>query len=171
MSAWQVDNRWDTSYAARFRYSLPAGVGRHSGSARFTCEDLALQLIIDFASSHRLPLRIKNGSKFDGYVPGDYDSIADYRIAVLSSTGARDLLLDANTLSVGSGAAGQDSDLSHAQLGDMIVMDYGTHGHVQVVTQVRSGAIDIAQGNMRDLYCPGGDDEDPSDQCYVGVPI
>jgi CHAP domain-containing protein len=174
MSAWLVENRWDSTYAARFRYSVTAGVGRHSGSkSRFTCEDLALQLIIDFASSHKLPLRIRNGSWSGVYVPADYDSLADYRLDVMTSTGARDLLLAGNTVAVGSDAAGRESDLVFAQVGDMIVMDYGEHGHVQVITQVRSDTIDIAQGNFPDpdWYCSGGGTDDPTDKCYLGVPI
>jgi hypothetical protein len=172
MSAWKVENRWDHSYAARFRESVLAGVQRYSaGKASFTCEDLSLQLIIDFASKHRLPLKIKNGSRSRGYIPGDFNSLEEYRREVMSTTGARDLLLDGNTVAVGSGTAGRDSDLGFAEVGDMIVLDYGAHGHVQVVTQVRASERDIAQGNMRDFYCPGGDENDPTDQCYAGVPI
>jgi hypothetical protein len=120
-----------------------------------------------------LPLRIKNGSRSGGYVPDDFDSREEYRLAVMRSTGARDMLLDGNTVAVGSGTPGRDSDLAFAQAGDMIVMKDGSYKHVQVITHVRTDQIDIAQGNFRsplDL-CSGGDGNDPLDKCYLGVLI
>jgi hypothetical protein len=140
---------------------------------RFTCEDLPLQLIIDFAAAERLPLRIRNGSRPRGYVPGDFNALEDFRIEVLSTTGARDLLLDGNTVAVGSDTPGRDRDLDFAQPGDMIVLDYGEHGHVQVVTRVGGNVIGIAQGNFPDqvLPCSGGDRDDPREACYLGVAV
>jgi hypothetical protein len=174
MSAWQVKNRWDDSYAARFRYWVPTGVHRNGGKSRFTCEDLAVQLIIDFAVAEQLPLRIRNGSRTTGYVPSDFDSLAEYRNAVLKSTGARDILREANTEAVGSGTPGRDSDLAFAKAGDMIVMNDGSYRHVQVVTHATADAVAIAQGNFRDPVndaCSGGNGNDPVDKCYLGVPI
>jgi hypothetical protein len=174
MSAWIVKNRWDDSYAARFRYWVPTGVHRHKSKSRFTCEDLAVQLIIDFAVAEQLSLRIRNGSRTTGYVPSDFDSLADYRIAVLKTTGARDLLRDDNTVAVGSGTAGRDSDLAFAKAGDMIVMNDGDYRHVQVVTHARATTVEIAQGNFRDatIQCSGGKNENnPVDKCYLGVPV
>lgn len=173
MSAWKVENRWDPAYATRFSSWVPSGVQAHSGKLRFTCEDLAVQLIIDFAVNHKLPLKIKNGSRSLGYVSGDFDSREEYRLEVMSSTGARDLLLDGNTLAVGSGTPGLDSDLIFAQAGDMIVMNDGSYRHVQIITHVRTGQIEIAQGNFRDPtdHCSGGDGNDPADKCYLGAHI
>jgi len=110
---------------------------------RFTCEDFAFEILIEFASRNKLPLKIKTGSAVFKNIDMDYQSgnktapptPAGFALDVAYASGAPDVLK--NSLPVA------DNNLLP---GDLFVEFNG--GHIQVVTGVGPGRVEIMQGNF-----------------------
>ena len=61
--AWEVKNEWTDAYIKKYREYTPKKIEEYrSKNMRFTCEDLGLSVLIDFASENNLPVTITNGS-------------------------------------------------------------------------------------------------------------
>ncbi len=103
MAAWFPVSQWTPSMISTYRQAVvsatPMLVRRR---ARFTCEDFALGLVIDFAANNRLPLLLANETYPNGMRPEQWSTLDAYRNDVLSTTGARDLLRAENTVPVSS---------------------------------------------------------------------
>ncbi|MFL9954189.1 hypothetical protein PQR65_12360 [Paraburkholderia nemoris] len=110
---------------------------------RFTCEDFAFELLIEFASRNKLPLKIKTEAATFKNIDKDYKSgnksapptPAGFALDVAYASGAPDVLKNASPVA--------DSDLLP---GDLFVEFNG--GHIQVVTGASPSKIDIMQGNF-----------------------
>ena len=83
--AWEIKNQWNSKYINQFRSELNRKLKQINNSdATFTCDDLALQTIIDFASKNNLPFQWVTEA-------GTYDaSDSNY-------SNANDFLLDVKT--------------------------------------------------------------------------
>lgn len=144
--AWDSCNEWSTEYIDSYSKYVNTKVDEYMmNNKKFTCEDLALNLLIDFASDNNLPVTIKNGSGTYSSYSSDFSNISSFRNTVLSSTGAADLEL--NTISI---------NLSEIRVGDLICMDTGIPGgkkdnkysHIQIVTGILGKFMGIKQGNI-----------------------
>ena len=146
--AWEVKNKWTEEYIQKYREYAPKKIEEYMAkNMKFTCEDLGLSVLIDFASENNLPVTITNGSgKYSSSDP-NFKSPEEFKVKVLSTTGAKDML--ANTVGVA---------VHQLQAGDLICMDTGTpHGkqdgdysHIQVITGKIGETLGIRQGNLDD---------------------
>jgi hypothetical protein len=130
---------------------------------QFTCEDLALTILIEFASSHGLPLTITNESGSYNAASDDSDNRKQFLDVVLKSTGASDLQNPRNTT---------ETSLENLAPGDLIlhVTSEGVATHTQVVTTVEQGLIVILQGNFNWLtMLTDTGSADPNSPLYVGT--
>jgi hypothetical protein len=108
---------------------------------RFTCEDLAINLLIDFASENGLPVSFSNES---GLIldAGNkaYDNIEAFRNDVLKTTAAEDLM---------NVTADQSKD--NIQKGDLLLHHSEKKeriNHTQVVSYTTDDVVMINQGNF-----------------------
>jgi RHS repeat-associated protein len=168
--AWEHTSEWDYEKIDSYRQFVVEQIERYETSGqRFTCEDLALSLFIDFASQNGLPVKITNNSgesraeKTYSSKGSSFNSVEDFRTAVLATTGADDLMKSANTVRS-----------SHYLTGDLLLLDRGSSSvpldgiinHTQVITGVSEGSLSIAQGNLS-----GSGNANPNSRRYIGVPI
>lgn len=169
-AAWEVTSEWDDETIKKYReYASQQAEEYAKSGSKATCEDFALNVLIDFASQNGLNISIKNQSGTFSASSDDYSNIADFRTDVLSTTGASDLQNSSNTL---------DTKLSNAQSGDVLLKrnDSGVATHVQLVTSVSANTIGIHQGNSGILaFTPGASRflgaSNPSSIFYTGKPI
>jgi len=177
MPAWTVTNAWTASTIQSYRNYAKTNGPRRAGNLRSTCEDLSIRMVVDFAEQHGLPVFFGNNANPQGLDPAKYNSKSAYLSAVLPSTGASDLL-NYQTVTMVKGAQKGNSQVSLplAKPGDLIIL-YPGGGHVQVVTSVSPGRVDIVQGNFRDKSqrCGfvdrkwnGEDQNNPASRCYIG---
>ncbi|PQO39250.1 hypothetical protein C5Y96_05170 [Blastopirellula marina] len=178
MPAWTVKNAWTANTIQTYRNYAGTNGPHRAGNLRSTCEDLSIRMVVDFAEQHGLPVFFGNNSNPQGLDPAKYNSKAAYLDAVLPSTGASDLLTY-NTVVMVKGAQKGNANVSLplAKPGDLIIL-YAGGGHVQVVTSVSPGKVNIVQGNFRPSSerCNvlkrkwyGLDQNDPSSSCYIGA--
>ncbi len=126
--AWEITNQWNDDYINKFNSFVSVQIDQYKrDKVKFTCEDFALSLLIDFTSTNGLPVTITNASGTYDARSDNYTDIATFKNDVLTTTGARDLQNNNNTV---------PSDISRVRGGDIIVNrnnnDVGTH--IQVVT-------------------------------------
>jgi hypothetical protein len=183
MPAWPTHRSWTPNSALRFAAFVASAPqpGAFAGLTKFTCEDLALALLIEFASRYGLPLRIANGTGVHRSSAADMRSVAQYRDRVLATTGARDLSRDENTVAVAPEVSpGSVAALMRASPGDLLLLgrDYF---HVQVVRSASPRRVEIVQGNF-ETACGGetprqwaslitDGEGHPRGICYAGTPI
>ncbi len=139
--AWEVKNQWTDSYISSYRDFVSKRAGEYQKkNERYTCEDLAIDLLIDFASKHSLPVSFVNLSGVYHTSSEKFQSVEEFRSAVLTSTGAPDLLH--NTIAISK---------EELQPGD-IILHYSESkkrvNHTQVVVNTDSEIISIKQGNF-----------------------
>ncbi len=168
--AWDIENEWNDDYIRKYNDYVSRQIDAYeASSAEFTCEDLALNLLIDFASANNLPVQITNNSGLFGAkktydaASKRFNSVDEYKNAVMKTTGANDLMN--NTIAISSGG-----------VGDMILLDTGSPtgshdgimSHTQIITGFNfvSAQMFIAQGNTKD----SGSDN-PQSENYIGTTI
>ncbi|WP_305879945.1 MULTISPECIES: RHS repeat domain-containing protein [unclassified Treponema] len=143
---WDAKNEWNSEFQKKYEDYISLKISEYEkNKKRFTCEDLALSILIDFASENSLPLNIKNNSGTYNSSDNKYSDPEKYKKDVLSSTAAHDLMQ--NTVAV---------DKKNISPGDLILMDTGTPNgtkdnkmsHTQVVTENKQGIFTIKQGNF-----------------------
>ncbi len=148
LEAWDIKNEWDEETIKKYEeFAAQKAAEYESNEVRCTCEDLALNIMIDFASENQLPLQITNNSGENGAsvtldaASEDYSDVDGFRNEVLSTTGANDLSNGTNTVDVSK------NDLKK---GDMLlfVNSEGRGHHTQVVTFTTPGVVNINQGNF-----------------------
>jgi RHS repeat-associated protein len=139
--AWKITNEWTDEMIEKYREFAPKQAKMYKESGKeFTCEDLALQILIDFASQNELPLSITNGEGTFDASSTEFNSPQNFANKVLTTTGANDLISFGNTTQV---------PLGKLQSGDILVerKDGRSGNHVQVVGTTTSSSIYIYQGN------------------------
>ncbi|MBA2116536.1 CHAP domain-containing protein [Bremerella alba] len=177
MPAWTVNNAWTATAIQSYRNYAKTNGPKRAGKLRSTCEDLSIRMVVDFAEQNGLPVFFGNNANSQGLDPAKYSSKSAYLDAVLPSTGASDLLTY-NTVAMVKGAQKGNSvaSLRLAKPGDLIIL-YPGGGHVQVVTSVSPGVVDVVQGNFRppkqqcgtvERIWYGENQNDPASRCYIG---
>jgi hypothetical protein len=141
--AWDIKNQWTEEMIEKYRIFSERQAKLYQDMGReFTCEDFALQIMIDFASDNNLPFAIETESGvFDASDAKWGGDLMKFRNAVLDATGANDLISFGNTISI------ERNDLSK---GDLMIQlrPNGRGRHVQVVTDVGQHFIEIKQGRQ-----------------------
>ena len=171
-SAWTINKSWNKDFIAKYQTSVQNTIRQYEKDGKkFTCEDLALSVMMDFAEKNGLPVTITNGS-------GTYDARSDkytdaetFKNDVLTSTAAPDLQNNQNTSTIGS---------SQATSGDIILNrnQAGIPTHAQVVTSPENnmGVMGIKQGNSGAMNIVPGASRvfgagNPNSAFYTGKPI
>jgi len=170
--AWEHTSTWTPEAIAGYNQFVNERLSEYERNGRnFTCEDLALSLLIDYASQNGLPVSITNNSglfrseRTYSSNSNEFNSIEGFKTAVLSTTGARDLMKSSNTVPM---------QLQYLTRGDLLLLDTGLPNgqhdgikeHVQVVTNSNSQSVDIAQGSLGRRGS-----SNPNARNYIGVPI
>lgn len=143
---WIHERLWDEIWIAKYHAQAPDLAremqARNGRAGNFTCDDFAFQILIEFASRNKLPLKIKTDVHFfqniDVTTHPDAGSPATpqgFAQAVAYAGGAHDVVV--NSLPV---------SLSDLQPGDMLAEF--NEGHIQVVAGVSENRIEIMQGNF-----------------------
>ncbi|MBK9284056.1 MAG: RHS repeat protein [Sphingobacteriaceae bacterium] len=161
--AWKVKNEWNDDYIKKFQdYSASKTKEYSNLGKQFTCEDLALSIVIDFASENNLPFQFTNETGTFNPTDAIYTSVAEYKNAVLRTSGANDLANNKNTTEV---------SIDKAKQGDMILLkthdDSIKYNHTQVITKITDTQTEISQGNLNYRILS----QDPSSTFYGGVDI
>jgi hypothetical protein len=162
-SAWAINSQWSEEMIRQYQaYASKRAEEYAKNKTACTCEDLALNILIDFASANGLPLVIVNQSGSYSAAAEAFTDVQGFRNTVLETTGARDLQNPLNTTAVAF------SDIAS---GDLLLgrRESGVAFHTQVVTSVQSGAIGIHQGNFNDRWYTFS--SDPSSSFYLGAPV
>ena len=144
--AWISHKEWNNEYINMYSIYVDKKIDAYiQNNKKFTCEDLALNLLIDFASENHLPVVIKNGSGTYSSYSSDFSNIKNFKNIVLSTTGASDLKF--NTIEI---------KIYDVKAGDLICMDTGipngtkdfNYSHIQIISNVKNNLLEIRQGNI-----------------------
>lgn len=171
MPAWYVTKLWDAKEIANYRaYAAKEGPNKAARAVKCTCEDLAIRIVTEYASSNGLPAYFYNDTHPmpQGATPDDYANLSDYLEEVLSTTAARDLSNYSTVDFVHGTSKGDPNSLRRATVGDLILL-YNPVSHVQVVVSASSSEVKIAQGNTYDPWGPNS--SNPTSSRYVGVAV
>lgn len=171
-SAWSIKKQWNSRYIAKYQNSVQNTIKQYQKQGKtFTCDDLALSVLIDFAAKYGLPVSITNGTGTYDARSEKYTDAETFKEDVLKTTGAPDLQNDENTSTI---------DVSNAKAGDIILNRYenGKAHHTQLVETTANsiGVIGISQGNSGVLNkIPGASRffgaGNPNSIAYTGKPI
>jgi hypothetical protein len=162
-SAWAIHNQWSSDMIKQYQaYASKRAEEYAKNKTACTCEDLALNILIDFASANGLPLVVVNQSGSYSAAADAFTDVQGFRNTVLETTGARDLQNPLNTTAVA---------LSDVATGDLLLgrNQAGIAFHTQMVTSVQTGAIGIHQGNFGTNWY--NRTSDPSSWFYIGAPV
>jgi RHS repeat-associated protein len=169
-SAWTINNSWTQDMIKGYeKYAAKRAKEYAENGTHRTCEDFALGVVIDYASSNGLPLEITNGKGTFSAASDDFTDVAGFTDKVLSTTGASDLQNPANTVGV---------DMNQVGAGDLLLTRSNdvTANHVQLVTSVSNNSMTIYQGNAN-LFngIPGASRflgaSNPNSLFYAGVSV
>ncbi len=196
---WKTTRFWTQADIIDFQRSVPAIAERLRTEEywnkygeikynKFTCEDFAIRILCEYASSKELPVKLTTGvrtyrnmemldrSVHDKYASNKYG----FSEMVMKTYGARDMQRTGiNTVAVESPddlLPGDILALSH----DLKAGPSHTAHHIQVVYQKSSNEVKIYQGNSNaTIHWPlswaykatGRNVADPQDAAYGGQPI
>lgn len=151
--AWIVKNSWTECFIKQYQTFVLTNAKEYieedekeetNKKEKYTCEDFALALLIDFSVKNNLPVVIRgNRDIYDSRNP-KYNSIIEFKKNVFDKNAANHLM--ENTVPI---------DVSDAKPGDLILMDTGLYGgkrddiinHVIVITKIDGDSFLLAQGN------------------------
>lgn len=142
-SAWAITNSWNDHYISQYRDRVKdIGQKYRETGQKYTCEDFALSVLIDFASEHGLPVKIANGTGVYDARSNAYSDVESFKNDVLKSTGARDLQSKKNTLPTNKPSSGDIVVNRHAN---------GMGHHIQLVQGGDQECLFLYQGNSNFL--------------------
>jgi hypothetical protein len=143
--AWSSQNEWNENYITKYNETLISRIDQYKASGEnFTCEDLALSTLIDFAQENGLPVAFSNGTGSYNSRDNKWNNGQAFKTAVLNTSGANDLMN--STMAIDPSAAGP---------GDMVLMDSGVPGgtkdnvmsHTSMIVMKTGYILGLRQGN------------------------
>ncbi|MEJ1237449.1 DUF6443 domain-containing protein [Chryseolinea sp. T2] len=164
LEAWDIKNEWSEEYTKKYS----AFVGQRAreiqdSGVECTCEDFAVNVLIDFASENNLPVTFENGTGTYDASNVAYTDIEAFKSDVLKTTGAADLAKTTTEVS--------KTDVAP---GDLFLHknDKGRINHTQVVTGTTNDVITIKQGNFKEApELLWNRSSDPKSKFYIGTEI
>jgi RHS repeat-associated protein len=176
--AWEIKNKWNNDFIDRFRFGLSSIVNAlNTIDEKFTCDDLALQIIVAFASQNNLPfIWVTESGTYDA--SKSKSSVTQFLLGVKSHSGAADFANNANTTQVNL------QNIKSGTLNVLTSIGKSNPNHIQVITSVTSDGVPsmlngfkggitgftAAQGDFNGLGRVLGSD-DPTSFRYLGVHI
>lgn len=166
-SAWKISNQWSNGFIEKFNKALPEYIQKYTaGGSKYTCDDLALSLIMNFAKDNGLPFQWKTEAKNFDAASDEYRDYESFSHDVKSMSGAPDFQNDVNTLAANSETANAGGILLNARQGS------ARAHHVQMIMRRSDDGTSllIKQGNFNGLGRYLGSD-DPNSMRYLGTRI
>ena len=197
---WKTTRKWTDADVADYQAQAPLLAeqlrteqywGRNGNvlTNRFTCEDFAVRLLIQFAASRGLPIKLVTGVRtyrnMEVYGQSEHNkydsSMYGFADMVELTYGAPDMQrINLNTTSI--------SDVNQIRPGDILAlakdlkgqMSNGLAHHIQLAVSSLPETIKIYQGNSDDtIHRPitwinrvlGRNGADPQQSAYAGLPI
>ncbi|NMM00441.1 hypothetical protein HHL24_21190 [Paraburkholderia sp. RP-4-7] len=197
---WKTTRKWTVADVADYQASAPElaeqirtekyrSKGGDIHSNRFTCEDFAVRLLIQYAASKGLPIKLVDGVRtyrnmevYGQPAHGKYDSsMYGFADMVELTYGAPDMQrINSNSISL--------PNVDDLRPGDILALTKDLKGqmsrrlahHIQLVVSTSKDAINIYQGNSDDtIHRPitwinkilGRNAADPQQPPYAGLPI
>lgn len=171
---WPISNIWNIDAVLKYRIYMQSKAQflQKSGNP-FTCDDLALEIIMNFCRDNGLPFQWTTGAEvFTVYSKNKYPTFSDFLLAVKRKSGAPDFANVNNTNIISE---------SLLEIGSLVVLtsnDGRTNpNHVQILSNILKFELqmqyDIYQGNFTDAFLMGrltGSD-DPTSFRYLGSEI
>ncbi|HLG39062.1 MAG TPA: RHS repeat-associated core domain-containing protein [Chitinophagaceae bacterium] len=140
--AWKTTNKWDENWIKKYReFAVTETAKLKKRKVRCTCEDLALTVLINFASANGLPVGISNGTGYYYNEDEQFTDVQSFKDKVWSTTGADDVYSDLNTTATTLEKAERGTLILHAN-------ESNVAHHTQVITSNTENAIIIYQGNL-----------------------
>ena len=171
-SAWTINNTWNNDFISKYQSSVQNRIQQYQKDGKeFTCEDLALSIMMDFAEENRLPVSITNESGTYDARSNDYTDAESFKNDVLTTTAAPDLQNKKNTSTIDAGQAtsgdiilnrNSEGKANHTQVVNSPVNSIGVMG----IKQGNAGAMNIVPGASR-VFGAGN----PKSAFYTGKPI
>jgi RHS repeat-associated protein len=165
LEAWNTTSEWDECYINAYRESVKSTIQvAQASNLRFTCEDLAIFVLIKFASQNGLPVVIQNGTGIYHNEDPSFSTTEELMNKIQITTGARDLMK--STIPI---------DPCSLDAGDLILLDLegvGVANHTQVVTSQSEEKTTINQGNFVsnwEIFSELRFSEDPKSENYLGT--
>lgn len=149
---WIHERLWDESWIEKYHRTVP-GLAREIQSrkgsvGKFTCDDFAFEVLIEFSSRNKLPLKIKTESRTFKNVEEVFDKEGanpptpeGFALDLEFRAGAPDVCRNSHPISP-----------SELKPGD-IIAEFD-ESHIQVVTSVSPNRIEIMQGNFPGFRTP-----------------
>jgi RHS repeat-associated protein len=169
--AWEVKNKWNAKYINEFRGELNEKLrGLNLSDQAFTCDDLALSCIINFASKNNLPFQWATESGVYDAADNKYSNSNEFLMDVMQHSGARDFANNANTTQTSLAA------LTTGSLNVLMERGKNAPNHIQMISSIFTNAktgvagFIAAQGNFNSLGRFLGSDN-PNSFRYLGTPI
>jgi len=164
--AWKVKNKWNDKYISQFRSQLSNELkSLNNNNNTFTCDDLAIRCIIDFASKNNLPFQWATEAGVFDASDSKYSSTYEFMLDVMNHSGAPDFANNAKTTSTSLSSLGAGS------LNVLKEQGKSAPNHIQVITAAFGSRGYIAvQGNFNFLGRWLGSN-DPKSFRYLGVYI
>jgi len=164
--AWKIKNKWNDKYISQFRNQLTDELKKlNSSDNTFTCDDLALNCIIDFASKNNLPFQWATESGVFDASDSKYSNTSEFMLDVMKHSGAPDFAKNANTTPTSLTGLGAGS------LNVLKEQGKSVPNHIQVISAAfGSQGYIAAQGNFNKLGRWLGSN-DPTSFRYLGVNI
>ena len=175
LEAWESINNWTDKEVKAYSETVSQRAEEYrNNSTSCTCEDFAINVLIDFASENNLPVTIENGEGVFNSNSEKFNNIDDFRNSILTTTGASDLQNNNNTVQIIEG----ENSLQNAGPGDILLNrnDDNIATHVQLVSSVDENNVNIQQGNSGVLNrIPGASKVlgagNPNSSFYTGTNI
>jgi len=145
-SAWSVKREWNESDQKGFAEYAGKRLKEYEGK-NIDCADLALSVIIDYASENGLALQIStaNGTSFDSN-SDNYNSVSDYKNGYKNDDGQRVGGVLPSVQATDISANTFDVNKRDAQSGDMIIMTKPAN-HIVNISQT-SPNVQLTYGNI-----------------------
>ncbi len=178
--AWVIKNQWNVDFIKKFENSLSTKIEElKKDGLKFTCDDLALFLIMEFSWENNLPFKWSTEAEEFDASNGNYSTPYDFILEVQSKSGAADFANDNNT------------SFTHLNSSDRpgVINVLTSKGktrpnHIQVITSLAFSELpsmlnnfngkllsfNASQGNFNGLGRLFGSDN-PSSSRYLGVNI
>ena len=164
IGAWAVTKSWNAQYIASYRSFASRRAKEYQvAGTPFTCEDLVLQILIDFASQNQLPVVLNiNGITYNAADSRWGGDIKEFRDELFNITASSHLQNSDNTVGIGY------DDLLPGDMLLQVLYPNGVSNHAQEVVDVNKYFIEIIQGNTKSSYFGSGK---PSQSNYIGTPL
>nr|WP_295930778.1 DUF6443 domain-containing protein [uncultured Dyadobacter sp.] len=169
-SAWKISNQWNPNFISKFNKALPEYIQKYTArNDKYTCDDLALSLIMDFSRDNALPFQWKTEAKNFDAASTEYNDYESFSHDVKATSGAPDFQNNANT----TASTSQDANSGTILLNERSGSTRAHHVQMIMGKSDNGNSFLIKQGNFtgflpaQRIWGSG----DPTSMRYLGTSI